>query len=100
MEGWQGQVGGIRALLGEFGGILRVFWGGIFIGVCIPAFSISVVGYRAGCGVSCALWGGKGAPIGGQKVLGAGLRGARRGVKGKLGGSGLYSANLGAFYGF
>ena len=49
-----------------------------------PTFLLTL-GFWAGCGVSGALSGDKGARVGGQKVSRLGLPGALRGVKGKLG---------------
>ena len=69
-EGCQGQVGGFRAVLGQFGGVFRFFLGDIYLGGLYPTLFLAAFGRWGGCGVSCALWGGKGAPIEGQNVLG------------------------------
>ena len=97
-RGVNGKLGGSRpysANLGVFLGSL----GGYLCCHLHPNFWLMALGYRAGCGLSCSVWGGKGALIGGQKVLGSGLPQAQRGVNGKLGDSGPYSANLGLFLG-
>ena len=96
--GVKGKFGGSGPDLAIWGALLGFFLGSQSCSLYFTFLRLAMSCW-AGRAVSSGVCGGKGAPIGGQRVSMPGLPLARSVVKGKLGGPGVYLASLRVFPG-